>query len=262
MKRQRSPFLAVIPIAAILIGWEILARAGLINAVLFPPPTKVLAGLAALSRKGLPTRSELFTHAGFTLLRVGLAFACGTAVGVLVGLAMGTSRAIQRFLDPLITVLMPIPGIALAPLFILWFGFGEFTIISLGALSAFFPIAYSTTAGVHSIDRQLVRAARIMGAGRLRVLFSVYLPWSAGYMLNGIKIGLARCWMTVVAVEFVAATNWGLGYMIWNAAEYLRSDLVYGGILLLIVIYFVLERGLINLLEKNTIAKWGIIQVE
>jgi ABC-type nitrate/sulfonate/bicarbonate transport system permease component len=116
--------------------------------------------------------------------------------------------------------------------------------------------------GVRSIDQQLVRAARIMGARRMQVIFSVSLPWAAGYVLNGVKIGLARCWMTVVAVEFVAATSWGLGYMIWNGAEYLRSDIVYGGIFLLILIYVLLERGLINLLERNTIRKWGMIRGE
>jgi NitT/TauT family transport system permease protein len=230
--------------------------------VLFPPPTVIIAGLADLTLQGLPARSELLMHAGFTLLRVILAFLTGTLAGILVGLAMGASRYVKNFLDPMITVLMPIPGIALAPLFILWFGFGDVTIISLGALSAFFPIVYSTLAGVRSIDSQLVRAARIMGAGRMQVLFSVNLPWAAGYVLNGVKIGLARCWMTVVAVEFVAATNWGLGYMIWNGAEYLRSDIVYGGILLLIMIYVLLERGIINLLEKNTIQKWGMIRGE
>lgn len=262
MTERSKPFLALIPIILFLVGWEVLARVSLINPVLFPPPTKIVQQLAVLAQKGLPASSLLWNHVSATLVRVLAAVSTGILTGLLLGIAMGVSRPLFRFFDPLITVLMPVPGIALAPLFIIWFGFGNVTIISLGALSAFFPVVYTAVAGVRSIDHQLVRAARIMGASRWRILSSVYLPWAAGYVLNGMKLGLARCWMTVVAVEFVAATNYGLGYMIWNAAEYLRSDIVYGGIFLLILTYFLLERGLLNVLEKNTIEKWGMVRVE
>jgi ABC-type nitrate/sulfonate/bicarbonate transport system permease component len=184
----------------------------------------------------------------------------GILSGTLGGVLMGTRRGLYRFFDPLITFFMPIPGIALAPLFIIWLGFGDPTIIAVGSIAAFFPLAYNTAAGVRSIDPQLVRAARIMGVGKTAILFDVYLPWAAGYVLLGLKLGLARCWRTVVAVEFVAAASWGLGYMIWDAAEYLRAGVVYGGIVLLIIIYFVIEKGLINTLEKYTVEKWGMVR--
>lgn len=251
--------LAAIPIVTFLVGWEIFSRVELLNSALFPPPSIIIQELATLLVGELPTRSVLLNHVGITLLRVLLATILGILLGIIMGVFMGPSKLIYRFFNPLITVLMPIPGIALAPLFIIWFGFGDFTIVSLGVISTFFPVVYTTVSGIRSVDRQLVRAAQIMGCSRIGIIFSVYLPWAAGYVLNGVKLGLARCWMTTVAVEFVAASNWGLGYMIWNAAEYLRADVVYGGIFLLILIYFVLERTLINTLEKNTIARWGMI---
>jgi ABC-type nitrate/sulfonate/bicarbonate transport system permease component len=154
---------------------------------------------------------------------------------------------------------MSIPGIALAPLFIIWFGFGDPTIISLGALSAFFPVVYSTAAGVRSVNRQMVRAAQIMGASPLQVIANVHLPWSAAFVFNGLKLGLARGWMTVIAVEFVAASNFGLGYMIWYATERLRADIVYSGIFVMIVIYFLLDKLLIQSIESRTISRWGMI---
>jgi len=194
------------------------------------------------------------------LQRALVASLIGITLGILVGILMGTSRLIYRFFDPLITVLMPIPGIAMAPLFIIWLGFGDPTIVALGTIATFFPLAYNTAAGVRSIDIQLVHAAQIMGAGKTSILFGVYLPWAAGYVLTGLRLGLARCWRTVIAVEFIAAANWGLGYMIWDAAEYLRAGIVYGGIGLLIVLYFAIEKGLINTLEKNTLEKWGMIR--
>ena len=150
---------------------------------------------------------------------------------------MGVSNRIYRLVNPLISVLMPIPGIALAPLFIIWFGFGDPTVITLGALSTFFPIVYSTTAGVRSVNRQLVRAAKIMGASPLQVIANVHLPWAAAYVISGMKIGLARGWMTIIAVEFVAASNYGLGYMIWKASEFLQAKIVFGGIFIMVIIF-------------------------
>ena len=176
------------------------------------------------------------------------------------GLAMGLNRYLYRFLDPLITVIMPIPGIAIAPLFIVWLGFGDATIIGVGILATFFPVVYNMAAGVRTVDMQLVRAAQIMGADRMTTIFSVYLPWAASHLLLGIKLGLARCWRTIVAVELIAAANWGLGYMIWDAAEYLRAGVVYGGILIMIITYYILEKFILEQVEKQTLVKWGMLR--
>ena len=143
--------------------------------------------------------------------------------------------------------------------FIIWFGFGNPTIISLGALSTFFPIVYSTAAGIRSVDRKIIRAAKIMGANPFQIIHEVYIPWASAYIFNGTKLGLARGWMTIIAVEFVAASNWGLGYMIWNATEYLHSDVVYGGILIMVILFYLLEKVFIRSLERKTIAKWGMV---
>lgn len=252
--------LPVLPVAAFLICWQMLSSTNLINPSLFPAPTEILDELVALHVKELPTRSLLLSHIGATLRRTLLASLMGVFLGILVGAVMGASSMLYRFLDPLVTVLMPIPGIAMAPLFIVWLGFGNPTIIALGAIATFFPLSYNTAAGVRSVDRQLVRAAQMMGTDDIGVLLEVYLPWATGYLLTGLKLGLARCWRTVIAVEFIAAANWGLGYMIWDAAEYLRATVVYGGIALLIVIYFVVEKGIIGTLEANTVEKWGVLR--
>ena len=225
----------------------------------FPAPTKTLAELVDLFQKGLPVRSELVSHTSATLTRLGVGYATGVILGIILGIAMGLKNSIFHFFNPIISVLMPIPGIALAPLFIIWFGFGNPTVISLGALSTFFPVVYSTATGVRSVNQQLVRAASIMGANRFQVVRDVYIPWSAAYVFSGMKLGLARGWMTVIAVEFVAASNFGLGYMIWMASQYLRADIVYGGILIMIVVFLILDKLVIQTLENRTIAKWGMI---
>lgn len=231
----------------------------MINAVLFPPPSKILLQIFVQFQKGLPEQSELTTHILSTLKRLGAAFFAGAIAGVFMGILLGLSNSIFHFFNPLISILMPIPGIALAPLFIIWFGFGDPTIIILGALSTFFPVVYSTAMGVRSVDPQLIRAARIMGLSGVELPLRVHLPWAAAYLLNGIKLGLARGWMTVIAVEFVAASNYGLGYMIWMATEYLRADIVYGGILIMIILFFLLEKLIIQEIERRTIYKWGML---
>lgn len=257
--QKRKFFLAAIPIIGFLILWELAARTEWVNAVLFPAPTKILTELVDLYQKGLPVRSELLAHITATLKRLSIGYLAGVTAGIILGIIMGLNNAVFYFFNPLISVLMPIPGIALAPLFIIWFGFGDPTVISLGALSTFFPVVYSTATGIRSVNKQLVRAASIMGANRFQVIANVHIPWSAAYVFNGMKLGLARGWMTIIAVEFVAASNYGLGYMIWKATEYLRADIVYGGIFLMIIIFIILDKLVIKNLENRTITRWGMI---
>ncbi len=257
--QKKKAILAAIPILTFLILWEVAARLEWVNPVLFPAPTKIITELVDLYQKGLPVRSELLSNIFATLSRLGIGYAAGVILGILLGIAMGLKNSIFYFFNPLISVLMPIPGIALAPLFIIWFGFGNPTVIILGALSTFFPVVYSTATGVRSVNKQLVRAARIMGANRYETVRDVYIPWAATYVFSGMKLGLARGWMTVIAVEFVAASNYGLGYMIWQATEYLRADIVYGGILVMIILFLIIDKVFIKTLENRTIAKWGMI---
>ena len=246
-------------IAGFILLWQILSMTGMINRALMSAPSNIVEELIKLHQRDLPEQSLLINHVLATLKRLAVASVFGTLLGAAVGLAMGLNRYIYRFLDPLITVIMPIPGIAIAPLFIVWLGFGDATIIAVGILATFFPVVYNTAAGVRTVDDQLVRAALIMGASKITTIFSVYLPWAASHLILGVKLGLARCWRTVVAVELIAAANWGLGYMIWDAAEYLRAGLVYGGILLMIITYFLLEKLLIDQVEKQTLVKWGML---
>jgi ABC-type nitrate/sulfonate/bicarbonate transport system permease component len=251
---------SITPIIGFFVCWEVAVRLALINTGLFPSPITILSDLKELFYQETEGRSLLLTHLIITLKRLFYAAIGGTLVGFIVGVCIGLSYRFYQFFDPIITVIMPIPGIAMAPLFIIWLGFGNITIIAVGALAAFFPVTHNTSTGVRSIDRQLVRAAQIMGAKRICVLSQVYIPWSAVFLFTGIKLGLARCWRTVIAVEFVAAANWGLGYLIWDAAEYLRVSIVYGGIILLAITFTLIEKGFVNSFERMTIVKWGMIK--
>ncbi len=260
MMRARRWILPIAFVASFLLLWELAAHFRWINPALFAPPSTILRDLARLHTRRLPTRSILLTHAGASLERVFLAASIGSVTGILMGVLMGTVRIVYRFFQPIVTLLMSIPGIAQAPLFIVWLGFGDPTIVTVGAIATFFPIAFNTAAGVRSVDPQIIRAARIMGVSHTESLARVYLPAAGGHIMAGIKLGWAQCWRTVIAVEFVAAASWGLGYMIWDASEYIRSGIVYGGILLMMLIYLGIERLLLDTVERLTVRRWGMIR--
>ena len=158
--------LPLIPILGFFLCWQFLATSGLINAGLFSAPANILRDLANLFNQRIGGHSILLSHLLITLERLFMASLGEIIVGILVGVFMGISQRVYRFFDPIITLIMPIPGIAMAPLFIIWMGFGNPTIITVGAIATFFPVAYNTSTGVRSIDIQLVRAAAIMGARR------------------------------------------------------------------------------------------------
>ena len=202
----------------------------------------------------------MMAHIFASLYRLFLALVIATVAGVVLGVLMGANRHVYSFFDPLITIIMPIPGIAWAPIFMIWLGFGDPTIITVGTVAAFFPIVYNTAAGIRSIDQKLIWAARSTGANRATVFFRVHIPASAAYIFTGFKLGLAQAWRTIIAVEMLAATLWGLGYMIFDARDYLCPSIIYGGIIILAVIYLLIERIFIGWLERRTIIKWGMIR--
>ena len=201
MRQLRSVLVSrygwVVPIAVVLAGWEMLARLGVGNPVLLSSPSESLRALGhmlvARSAGGLPV---LLLHAGSSMVRFAAAFSSAGIVGVALGLVMGLSRRAYCLLDPLITVTMPIPGIAWAPLFMLWLGFGAPAIILVGAVAAFFPVVRNTCDGVRSMDVRLLHAARSLGADKWTVLLKVCLPAAASHILAGLSLGLARGWLT------------------------------------------------------------------
>lgn len=256
---QAIPYF-LLPIILFLLGWEFVSRMKLMNPALISRPSEIFSILYELFRSeaGSFLGHSILLDISRSLYRLICAFSIAAVCGVGLGMLMGRSKYIYRFFDPLITVAMPIPGIAWAPIFMLWLGFGDPTIITVGALAAFFPIVYNTAAGVRSVREKLIWSARSMGADEKTVFLKVLLPWSATYIFTGFKLALARGWRTVIAVEMIAATLLGLGYVIFDARDYLRPSIIYGGIMILAVVFFLIE-NIVRLIEKRTVEKWGMV---
>ena len=257
-ERIRGIMLAVLPLAAIVVGWEALARSGQLN-LLFSSPTSVASALLDLmettTKGGYPV---LLYHTAFSLYALAISLVVAVVAGVSLGAIAGVRATLYRFIDPLVTLVMPIPGIAWAPIFLIWFGFGLPTIVAVGCLVSFFPIFYNTAAGVRSVDESLLRAAKIMGADRRSIFLRVLLPGAAAYIMTGVKLGFAKGWRTIIAVEMIASSLWGLGFMIFDARDYLQPSVIYGGIIVLVIVYIFLEQVVVRQIERRTVMRWGM----
>lgn len=256
---DRSDFLFLVPFAVIIVVWTLVSATGIINPVLISNPAAVAETIwRLLVTETSDGHSVLLAHIGASFYRLFLSFGIAAAIGVAFGIVIGTRPWWYWFFNPVLTILMPIPGIAWAPIFMLWLGFGDPTIVTVSALAAFFPIVFNTAAGVRHMDRELVWAAQSMGAKNATLFLKVYIPHAAAYIFTGLRLGLARGWRTVIAVEMIAASLTGLGFMIFDAREYLLPSIIYAGIIILAVSYYLLDSVVIGWIESRTIDRWGM----
>jgi NitT/TauT family transport system permease protein len=234
--------------------WELAAHLGLFPAQFFPPLETVAAALVRLTRNGV-----LPHHALDTLIRLAAGFALAALAGVTIGVVMGRSRRAEDILLPLVSIGAPIPGLAYAPLFLLWFGPGNVPAVLLVAFVSTFPIVYNAWTGVKAVKDIWLRSAQAMGADDRRLFRHVILPGALPYILTGLRLGLAQAWRILVAVEMLAAVPWGLGWLIFGAQEFLNTDVMLAGIAVIAVIGLALEKLVFQPLENFTVVRWGML---
>lgn len=230
--------LIVLPLVLLAV-WEALARAGLINPISLPAPSRVLSAAMSSLASG-----ELLDNTAASLMRIALAILAATAIAVPLGIAMGLSHTLEEVMDGLVNLLRPIPPLAWIPLSILWFGLGEVSVVFITGISAFFALLLNTIAGVRGVERSLLRAAQSLGARKWTLILQVVLPAALPSMFTGLRIALGVSWMSIVAAELIASSN-GLGYMINYYRELLRPDLIIVGMLVIGIIGFAMDRGLV-----------------
>jgi ABC-type nitrate/sulfonate/bicarbonate transport system permease component len=211
----------------LLVIWQVLLMLGLGDRRFIPAPTDIAVRFWQLTATG-----ELFVHTGVTLYRVFAGYLIGAIPGIAVGLIMAMFQPVRIFFDPLIAALFPIPKVALMPLLLLAFGFGDGSKIALVAIAVFFPVVVNTYAGAANIERLYWDVAKNYGASSYvmftRIVFFGALP----LIFAGLKIALAVSFVVLVAAEFVASKS-GLGYLIWNSWELLQVDYMFVGIVVI-----------------------------
>jgi NitT/TauT family transport system permease protein len=246
--RNTYPFLVVGAL------WEAVAHLGIFPAQFFPPLETIAATFARLSISGV-----LPHHALDTLVRLIVGFALAACMGVAAGVLMGRSRRAEDILLPLVSIGAPIPGLAYAPLFLLWFGPGNVPAIALVAFVSAFPVIYNSWTGVKAVKEIWLRSAQAMGADDRRLFRHVVLPGALPYIVTGLRLGLAQAWRILVAVEMLAAVPWGLGWLIFGAQEFLNTDVMLAGIAVIALIGLGLEKFVFQPLENFTVVRWGMI---
>jgi taurine transport system permease protein len=231
----------------VILFWHLASTRGWVSPVFLPPPAKVFRSFIGLIVNGY-VDSTLFQHAGTSLARVFSALFFAALFAIPAGILIATSPVGRGVLDPLIEFLRPLPPLAYLPLVIIWFGIGEPSKVLVIALSMIAPIAISTASGVRSASESQINAARSFGASRFQVLTNVLLPGALPSIITGIRIALGAGWTTLVAAELVAASR-GLGYMIQSAAQFLVTDVVIVGILVIAALSIAFE-AILRLLER------------
>ena len=246
--RTAFPFLVVGAL------WELVAHLGIFPPRLFPSLEQIASAFVRLTAEGI-----LPHHALDTVIRLLTGFALAAVAGVAIGIAMGRSRLAEDVLVPLVSIGAPIPGIAYAPLFLLWFGLGNLSAVLLVAFVSAFPIIFNTWTGVKAVKEIWVRSAQAMGADDRRLFRRVILPGALPYILTGLRLGLAQAWRILVGVEMLAAVPWGLGWLIFGAREFLNTDVILAGVAVIGIIGLALEKLVFQRIEEFTVVRWGMM---
>jgi ABC-type nitrate/sulfonate/bicarbonate transport system permease component len=222
--KTRDRLLYLISPIGLLTVWQLLLMAGIGDRRFIPTPTDIAARFVELAGTG-----ELEWHVAVTVLRVMAGFVIGAVPAVACGLLMAMFKPVRIFIDPLIATLFPIPKIALMPLLLLAFGFGEASKIALVAIAVFFPVIVNTYVGAANIEKIYWDVAKNYGASQLTMFTRIVFFGALPMIFAGLRIALAVSFIVLVASEFVA-TKTGIGYLIWNSWELLQVDTMFVGI--------------------------------
>jgi len=246
---------AVISVGLACLIWEGFAQSGVFPRALAPSIVVIGSALG-----GMLVDGTMLRHTFYTLYRVVSGFVLAGLLGVPLGILMGRFRRVERFFLPLVSVLMPIPSLAWVPIFILWFGLGNAATIALVFYAASFPVIFNTWTGVRSVNRLWIRSAEAMGANEKVLFQKVVLPGALPFVITGFRQAFARAWIAVVGGEMIAATSWGLGWVIFDSKEFLNTDIMLASLAIIGVVGLGFERLIFQTLERRTVARWGMLK--
>ncbi|MGO1481848.1 MAG: ABC transporter permease [Brachybacterium sp.] len=227
----RDLVLSIVTPILLLVLWELSARGQIIDPRFFPPPSRIVTAGYEMLLDG-----ELWMHTAPTLMRLLVGGGLGALSGIIVGLLMGSSRALNAALGPLFSALYPLPKIAIFPILLMIFGPTELPKIIAVFITTFFIMQINTVSGVWAIDRKLLEAGAAYGAKGFDRFRFVVLPGAMPFVFSGLKTATGTAVVVVTAVEFTGATTTGLGYLIWNSWQLFIPEKLYVGLVVIGVI--------------------------
>jgi NitT/TauT family transport system permease protein len=241
-------------ILVVLAVWEAFARSGMYS-VAMTPPLETIAGI--LWRMLLD--GSLLINGAATLTRVFIGLSISFIIAVPLGVLIARSWVAERVALPVLSVLLPIPSLAWVPLFVLWFGIGDFATILVVVYASTFPLVYSVWSGVRAVNPLWVRSAIVMGADETTLFRKVIWPGALPYIITGLRLSFGRAWIGVIGGELLASPKLGLGEIIFNAKEYLDAGVMLSTLIGIGTIGVFFERFVFQKLEQVTVRRWGMV---
>ncbi|RUQ28683.1 ABC transporter permease [Peribacillus cavernae] len=209
--------------------WELAGYTDIISETLLPRPSNIFTTFLDLAQTG-----DLFNHVQISLLRALGGFLIGGSLGLIMGLLVGFSNKVEQTLDPTLQMIRTVPTLAVIPLFILWFGFGEMSKLLLIAKAAFFPLYVNSFLGIRSVDTKLFEVAKVLEFSRWKQITNLILPSALPNILLGLRLALGAAWLALVAAELMGSSE-GVGYLIMDARQFSQTSIVFVGIIIFAV---------------------------
>ena len=226
---------------ALLLAWQVTAQRGLLPAQILPPPALVVSTFGDLIRDG-----TIAADLQISLWRIAIGFVIGSGAGLVLGTAMGLSRAVEEYCGSLFRALAQIPSLGWVPILILIFGLDEIVKYLIIAKACFIPTTLATAQGIRNVPRQYLEVASVLRLSRRSVLMKVALPGALPTIFGGLRLALSHAWIALIVVEMLAATE-GVGYMMVWGRTLFQIDIVIVGMILIGVIGFLMDAGLTGL---------------
>lgn len=214
-----------IPIIVLII-WQLAGVFDLVSKTVLPTPLDILLAFQELIKTG-----GLFGHLNISVFRAAAGFFIGGSLGIILGTIVGFSTRSEQYLDPSVQMLRTVPHLAVAPLFVLWFGFGETSKVLLIADGAFFPLYVNAFLGIRGVDSKLFDVARVLEFSKRKLITKLILPAALPNLLLGARLSLGVAWVSLVVAELMGSTE-GIGYMIMDARQFSNTDIVFVGIII------------------------------
>jgi ABC-type nitrate/sulfonate/bicarbonate transport system permease component len=251
----------ILSIGVPLLIWEFTSRMGWINNFLFPPPSAIAQAIwLQVGPHGNPPHAILF-HILRSMVRILAGVSLALAIGCIVGLLIGLTRWGNAIFKPIVSIIVPVPTLAWTPVLLLIFGIDDRTTITVVFIAASLTIIYNVVAGAEMLGARVFWVIQSMGASPWQIFYKLIIPGIFPYLITGLKLGIGFAWRALIAAEMLAASSYGLGFMIFDATQYLSMDIIFGGMLLIALSGYLLEHVILGRVEAVTIKRWGV-QVE
>lgn len=250
MKKILSIKNVIISLILLLGIWQLIYTLTDFSDALFPSPLQAFKALFDMISSGV-----LFTHIGASMYRFAIGYISSVIIAVLLGLILGRLPKVFQYVNPAVQLLRPISPMAWMPFIVLWFGIGNIPAIVIIFISAFFPVLLSTVSAVNGIDPIYMKVSKNFGIKQPQLMWKVIFPAAFPQIANSIHLALGTAWVFLVAGEMTGAQS-GLGYLVIDARNNLRADILFADIIVIGIIGLILD-SLIKLAEKQILKSWG-----